>query len=184
MSLKPRLPLKKQRLQLSKEAKRICLAEITGVHGLRGLVKLRFYGEDPDLLSVPLTDETGKKHFKVHLGSHQKNDMWIAEVEGVSGRDQALALAGTRLYIERDALPQTDEGTFYIEDLKGLDVVLEDGRAFGSVKAVHNFGAGDILEVKPAEGSSIYIPMTKAAVPEIDLNARKVVIADPEELFV
>lgn len=135
-------------------------------------------------MSGPLTDETGKKNFTIHLGSHQKGGMWIAEVEGVVGRDAAQALAGTRLYVERGVLPQAEDGQFYIEDLKGLDVILEDGRAFGAVRAVHNFGAGDILEVKPATGGSIYIPMNKAAVPEIDLDGGKIVIADPENLFV
>lgn len=120
----------------------------------------------------------------VRLEARQKNDMWIARVDGCASREAAQALSGTQLHIPHARLPATAAGVFYVEDIRGLDVVLEDGSAFGTVRAVHNFGAGDILEVRPVSGSAIFIPLTKSAVPEIDIAAGKVTICRPDELFV
>ena len=106
---------------------------------------------------------------------------WLAEIDGIADRDAALALNGTKLWIDRDALPETDEGEFYIEDLIGLDVIDTDGKSVGKVIAVDNFGAGDLMEIKPAAGSSFYVPFSNDFVPDISLENRKITIIPQDQ---
>ena len=111
--------------------------------------------------------------------------MLIAAFKGVTDRNAAEALRGTRLYVDREKLPETeDEETFYQADLVGLEAVTAEGRRLGRVVAVQNFGAGDLLEIAP-EGrkSGEMLPFTKNFVPEIDLAAGRLVVAPPAGLF-
>lgn len=167
----------------SQPEKRVCLGKIATAHGVRGLVKVLVFAEDPALLSgVLYIGETSNDTLTLKM----KNSMgkfWLAEVDGVKDRNDAELLRNTSLWVNRATLPDTeDEDDFYIEDLIGLAVETVDGKQAGKVLGLDNFGAGDLLEIKPPTGDSVYIPFTKADVPEILLDAGKIIITKmPDE---
>lgn len=164
-------------------ADRVCLGAIAGPHGVRGLVRVRSFTQVPEDIAAygPLSDESGHTEFRLALTGRAKGAL-LARIEGVTDRDRARALAGTRLYVARAALPEVEEDeTFYHADLIGLDAQDRDGRPLGRVKAVHNFGAGDILELESDGGGGGLVPFTRAAVPVVDLAAGRVVIDPPPE---
>lgn len=163
-------------------AERVCIAQIGAAHGVRGEVRLRAFTEDP--LSVrrygPLETDDGRR-FEIEAVRPAK-DMLVARLKGVTDRDAAERLTNLLLYAARDRLPKPDDDEFYHADLIGLAAVAADGAPFGTVKAVHNFGAGDLLEIEPtAGGATVMLPFTDAVVPMVDIAARRVVIALPEE---
>jgi len=140
--------------------KRICLGKITGAHGLKGLAKIFPYGEDVQLfqdLSPLYTAETGDKTLCLSL-KHRQGKHMLAEIDGITDRDGIDAIKGTELWVARDALPATDEGEYYIEDLKNLIAVDENGDKLGIIAGIHNFGAGDLLEIKFDAGGEALIP--------------------------
>jgi 16S rRNA processing protein RimM len=168
---------------------RVCLGEIVAPHGVRGLVRVRSFTEDPEALTRygPLTDQAGVRRYALALLSPHRGQ-WLARVEGVADRDGALELRGTRLYVDRAALPPPDEDEeYYQADLIGLAAERPDGTAFGTVRAVHDFGAGDVLEIVPPPGSgaagSVMLPFTRAAVPVVDLPGGRLVVDPPPGLF-
>ncbi|MCB1562767.1 MAG: 16S rRNA processing protein RimM [Alphaproteobacteria bacterium] len=141
--------------------KRICIGKITGPHGVKGLVKILPYCEDITLLEQV-------EDFEITLKNPSGKYM-LAEIEGINTREAAEDIAGTELWISRDKLPDiSDEDAFYIEDLVGLKAVDTDGKDAGTVIAVYNFGAGDLLEIKPPAGEAYLLPFTKDNVPEIE----------------
>ncbi len=162
--------------------RRVCLGVITGAHGVRGLVRVKSFTEVPEDVAAygPLSDEDGARVLTLFVTGRSK-DALLARVEGVVDRDQALALKGTRLYVPRDVLPALDEEqTFYHADLLGLAAEDPEGRPLGRVVAVHNFGAGDILELD-GEGRRL-VPFTRQAVPVVDLDGGRLVVELPEEV--
>ncbi len=166
-------------------SKRICVGEIATVHGVRGLVKVRAYGDDAQTLQQygPLyTSETGDKTHTITL-KHQSGGAWIAEVDGITDRNDAEKLRGTQLWLDRDRLPAIEEdGGFYHVDLIGLKAVDLDGKDWGEVIAVENFGASDLLEIKPEGKPSFYIPFVDSFVPDVNLETGIVTIDMPEGL--
>ena len=169
---------------------RLCVGVITGAHGVRGLVRIKSFTEAPENLAAygKLSDEAGTRSFEVSVTGRAKGAL-LARIEGVTDRDQAEALRGTRLHIARDALPPLeDEEEYYVADLIGLEAVDRAGNPLGEVRAVHNFGAGDVIEVTPGAeaggGPSRLWPFTRKTVPEVDLAAGRLVIEPPEELEV
>ena len=168
---------------------RVCLGVITGAHGVRGLVRVKPFTEDPAGVAAygEVADEDGARRFKIEAAGRTKGGI-LARIEGIDDRDQAEALAGTRLYVDRAVLPViTEEDTYYQEDLIGLAVEDPVGRPLGRVSAVYNFGAGDVLELEapgPAPGGqavSVLIPFTRAAVPSVDLERGRVIVDLPAE---
>ena len=161
-------------------ARRILVGEIGRPHGVRGLVKIRAYTEDPAALSAygPLTDEAGARHYAVTLLAEG-----LARIEGVADRDAAARLTGTKLYVERDRLPVTEEDEFYLADLEGLRAVGQDGAEVGRVRAVEDHGGGAFLVLDTARGERL-VPFTRAAVPEVDVAGGRVVVVPPEEIVV
>lgn len=161
--------------------KRILIGEITTAHGIKGYVKVRAYVEDETLLehSGVHDAEIGGKPVHITLKSGVKSS-WIAEVKGVIDRNEAETLRGTKLYLERDVFPDTDEGEYYVEDLKGLRVIDKDGKEIGTVLDVDNFGASDIIDIKPLSGPSFYIPFTDETVLGVDFDAGTVTVDMPE----
>jgi 16S rRNA processing protein RimM len=160
-------------------APRICLGKVTTAHGVRGLVKVLVFGEDPYLLEEfsPLyTSEDGTKTITLEMKS-SGGKYWIASVEGVQDRNQAELLRNTELWVDRDRLPETEEEEFYISDLVGMPVIDTTDKKIGKVVDIKNFGAGDLIEIRPATGDSFYVPFTKEAVPDITDEA---VIISPE----
>jgi 16S rRNA processing protein RimM len=163
---------------------RLCLAAVAGAHGVRGLVKLKTFTETPEDVAAygPLTDESGARRFTLELKGRAKGGV-IAALEGVATREEAEALKGLRLYAPRAALPAIEEEeTYYQADLVGLAVETRGGEALGSVAAVQNYGAGDFLEIRRDDGTSLTLPFTKAAVPVVDVAGGRIVAAPPEEL--
>jgi len=161
--------------------KRILLGIITSPHGIRGTVKIQFFGEDPKNLerAALWTSETGTQHFKLKLLSSSGKSV-LAHVEGVSDRNMAETLRGIELWIDRDMLPELEENSFYIEDLSGLQVRLVSGDLLGIVQTVQNFGASDLLDVQPPSGSSFYIPFAEHYVVSVDLENREIIVDLPD----
>jgi 16S rRNA processing protein RimM len=161
---------------------RVLIAQIGAAHGVRGEVRLRAFTQDP--LSVArygaLESEDGRR-FEIEAVRPAK-DMLVARLKGVSDRAAAEALKNVRLYVARAKLPKPAEDEFYHADLVGLSAETPGGGAFGTVKAVHNFGAGDLLEIEPAGGgATLMLPFTEATVPTIDLAGRRIVVEPPAE---
>ena len=112
----------------------------------------------------------------------EARDHLVATFKGVTTRDEAERLNGIELYVAREKLPATYEGEYYHTDLIGLAAVTTDGAALGRVLAIHNFGAGDIIEIAPPKGTTLLLPFSNAVVPEVDIAGGRVVIALPEEI--
>jgi 16S rRNA processing protein RimM len=125
----------------------------------------------------PLTDEAGTRRFALRVAGRLKGVV-IAEIEGVEDRDAAEALRGLRLHVERAQLPPPEDGVFYHADLIGLDAVRADGTTLGTVTAVHDYGAGQSLEI----GDGMLVPFTREAVPVVDLAGRRLVVEPPVEV--
>ncbi|MDR6951978.1 16S rRNA processing protein RimM [Ancylobacter sp. 3268] len=166
---------------------RVLLARIGAPHGVRGEVRLFIFAQDADSLFDygPLTDEDGKRRFEI-AALRPAKEHFVARLKGVDTREAAEALTNVGLHVERASLPPPDdEDDFYHADLIGLAAVTPDGAAFGKVLAVHDFGAGDILEIAPEGGGkgtskTLMLPFTKAVVPSVDIKGGRVVV-DPGE---
>lgn len=163
----------------------VCLGHVAAAHGLKGEVRLVSYTAEPaDIARYgPLEDERGLRRFTV-LSLRQGRGGLIARMEGVSDRAAAESLKGVRLYVPRDRLPAPEAEEWYHADLVGLVAVSPDGAALGQVVAVHNFGAGDLLELRPAEGgATVLVPFTHEVVPEIDIDSGWLLLDPPPGLF-
>jgi 16S rRNA processing protein RimM len=161
----------------------ICVARIGAAHGVRGAVKLWTFTGDP--LGVkhygPLTTRDGARQFEVtHV--REAKDHLVATLKGIATREDAERLNGIELYVARDKLPETDEDEYYHADLIGLAAVNAANDPLGRVVAIHNFGAGDIIEIAPAKGPTMLLPFTNAVVPTVDLTGGRVVIELPQEI--
>lgn len=162
---------------------RICVAKIGAAHGVRGEVKLWPFTEDPMAVIDygPLSSKDGARQFEV-VRARIAKDHLVAVLKGIATREDAERINGIELYIARDRLPPTEAGEYYHADLIGLRAIDEAGAAIGKVLAVHNFGAGDIIEIAPDHGPTLLLPFTDAVVPTVDLAAGHVVIAMPHEI--
>jgi 16S rRNA processing protein RimM len=159
---------------------RLCIGVITAPHGVRGLMRVKSFTAHPDDLAAygPLTDSGGKP-LRLKLNGHARG-MLLARIDGIDDRDAAERLRGVELYVARDALPDVeDEDEFYYADLIGLQAVRTNGAIYGTVKALHDFGAGDMIEITLEEGGSVVFPFTRQVVPEIDLAQDRVVVDPP-----
>jgi 16S rRNA processing protein RimM len=161
----------------------ICIARIGAAHGVRGAVKLWTFTEDPFAVKAygPLLTKDGTRSFEVATAREAKDHL-VATFKGVTTRDDAERLNGIELYIAREKLPATDESEYYHADLIGLAAVTPAGEPLGRVIAIHNFGAGDIIEIAPPHGPTLLLPFTNAVVPSVDLAGGRVVIEMPEEI--
>jgi 16S rRNA processing protein RimM len=161
----------------------ICVARIGAAHGVRGAVKLWTFTEDPFAVKDygPLTTKDGARQFEVtHV--REAKDHLVATLKGIATREDAERLNGIELYIAREKLPDTDENEYYHADLIGLAAVTSAGEPLGRVAAIHNFGAGDIIEIAPPSGSTMLLPFTNAIVPTVELAGGRVVIELPNEI--
>ena len=156
---------------------RICVGAVAGAHGVKGDVRIKTFTENPmDIAAYgALSDEAGQNTFEI-LNTYPDKMGARVRFRNVTSRSQAEALKGTRLYVERDHLPELDEEDFYHADLIGLTAVTVQGEKLGRVKAVHNFGSADLLEI---EGQ--FIPFTKINVPEIDFKLGTLTIIPPQD---
>ena len=161
----------------------ICVARIGAAHGVRGAVKLWTFTEDPLAVQTygPLVTKDGTRQFEVATAREAKGHL-VATLKGVATREEAERLNGIELYVARDQLPATDDDEYYHADLIGLAAVTAGDAPLGRVIAIHNFGAGDIIEIAPPQGATLLLPFTNAVVPIVDLAGGRVVIDLPEEI--
>jgi 16S rRNA processing protein RimM len=162
----------------------ICIGSIAGSYGVQGEVRLKSFCAEPSDIAAygPLCTEDGSRQFTIKL-TRPVTGGYGARLSGVSTKEQADALRGTQLYVDRAKLPSLPDDEFYHADLIGLTVQDTGGAPMGRVIAVHNHGAGDLLEVQP-EGPkpALLLPFTRAIVPTVDLKARRVIVDMPEGL--
>jgi 16S rRNA processing protein RimM len=165
-------------------AGRVCVGIVVGAQGIRGAVRIKSFTAEPEDVAAygPVEDERGEQRFGLRVVGRAKGVV-IAEIAGVADRNAAERLKGQRLYVGRDALPAPEEEEYYHADLLGLDVVLLDGAGFGKVRAVHDFGGGDCLEVEREAGGIVMVPFTRAAIPVVDLASRRLVLDPPAGLL-
>jgi len=162
---------------------RICVAQIGAAHGTRGEVRLRSFTEDPTAVAGygPLESEDGARRFTIEALRPAK-DHFVARLSGVGDRDAAEALTNVRLYVPRDRLPPVeDDDTYYHADLVGLAAVTPDGAPLGTVSAILNFGAGDIVEIAREGLTPLMVPFTEASVPSVDIAAGRIVVVPLQE---
>jgi 16S rRNA processing protein RimM len=129
----------------------------------------------------PLTTKDGTRQFEVATAREAKGHL-VATLKGIATREDAERLNGIELYVARDQLPATEEDEYYHTDLIGLAAVTAAGEPLGRVIAIHNFGAGDIIEIAPPHGPTMLLPFTNAVVPKVDLAGGRVVIELPAEI--
>jgi 16S rRNA processing protein RimM len=162
----------------------VCVAAVATAHGIRGALKLRCFTERPEDAAAygPVYDNQGKRLFALEVIGRSRGGI-LVEAEGISDRAAALALRGTELFVPRTALPDLGPDEFYHSDLEGLEVLRPDGARLGVVRALNNFGAGDILEVMADNGRAVSLPFDHATVRAVDLDAGRLVVAPPPELL-
>jgi 16S rRNA processing protein RimM len=165
-------------------APRICVGIVTGAQGVRGAVRIKSFTAVPEDVAAygPVADEAGERSFALRAVGKAKGVV-VATIAGIADRDAAERLKGVRLYVARDRLPAPGEEEYYHADLIGLAAVLRDGTVLGEVRAVHEYGAGDSLEVARDNGGTMLVPFTRATVPEIDLAQGRLVIDPPDGLL-
>lgn len=163
---------------------RVCVGAIAGAFGVRGEVRLKSFCARPEAIADygPLWTEDGSRSFTLRLLGPIPNG-FSGRLSGITTREEAEALRGQRLYAGRDRLPPPDDDEFYHADLIGIEARDTGGALLGTVAAVLNHGAGDLLEIRRAGADSVLVPFTRAIVPTVDLQAGRVVIDPPEGLF-
>jgi 16S rRNA processing protein RimM len=164
---------------------RVFLGQIGAAHGVRGEVRLRSFTSDPAAIARygPLETEDGRV-LEIEALRPAK-DHFVARLSGIRDRDAASALTNAKLYVPRERLPQTqDPDEFYHADLIGLAAVDRAGKTLGTVVAIHNFGAGDLIEVRPQTGGNTeLVPFDTTHVPEVDITSGRIVVHPPDGLF-
>lgn len=164
--------------------KQVCVGIVTSPHGVTGAVRIKSFTARPEDLAAygPLADESGVRRLELRLLGAAKGVL-IGRLSGVDDRNRAEALRGLRLYLPRAALPPPEDEEYYHADLIGLAATLVDGTALGRVRAVHDFGAGDTLEIERSGAPPAMVPFTRAVVPVIDIEAGRLVIDPPPGLL-
>ena len=160
----------------------IQVGHVAGAFGVRGEIRITTFTTDPLTLVTykTLLREDGSHGLTLTSGRVAKGSI-VAQVREVETRDQAEAMRGLKLFIPRARLPAPDDDEFYVTDLIGLSVVSVTGEAMGRVKALQDFGAGELLEIQPPQGASWYLPFTLANVPEVRIADGVVVAVKPDE---
>jgi len=159
----------------------ILVARVAGAFGVRGEVRLTAFTGDPLALRDygDLLRADGSPGLTLVAARAVKGGI-IACTPQITTPEQADALRGLELFVPRAALPEPDEDEFYLADLIGLSAVDPEGAAVGQIKSVQNFGAGDLLEIAPAEGGATWwLPFTREAAPEVDIARGTVTVVRP-----
>jgi 16S rRNA processing protein RimM len=164
-------------------ADRVLVGAFAGAFGVRGDVRLKSFCATPEAIAeyAPLWSEDGSRSFRLRIKQLIPNGFAV-RVDGIATKDKADALRGLQLFVDRDRLPSLPDDEFYHADLIGLPVFDTGGAALGSVRAVLNHGAGDILEIlAPGARQPLLLPFTRRSVPTVDLTAGRIVADPPEE---
>jgi 16S rRNA processing protein RimM len=162
----------------------IQVGRVAGAFGVKGEVRITAFTAEPLALVdyKMLLREDGSIGLTVLSGRVAKGGVVVRTAE-ITDRDQAEAARGLKLYITRATLPEPDdEDEYYVTDLVGMDVVSLEGDLLGKVRSVRDFGAGDLLEVAPPHGESWWLPFTREAVPEVQMDAGRIVAVRPDEV--
>ena len=160
------------------QEKLICVGQILGAHGVEGVLKIRPFTEKAENLKnyKPLLDHTGQKKFSFSFLSLHKGN-WLAKLKGIKNREEAAVLKGEKLFVTRDQLKNLKKDEYYHEDLIGSRVKeKEDGLDKGTIIAVHNFGASDILEIKTPDEKNILVPFIKDSIKAVNIEKGYVII--------
>jgi len=164
------------------ERHRVCVARVGAPHGVRGEVKLWSFTADPAAVKTygPFETEDGRA---VEIDAlRPAGDCFVARLKGVADRDAAAMLRNKDLYVPRERLPAPEDDEFYLADLVGLAVMDRDGKKLGTVMAVHDFGAGPVLEFRPdAGGDTVMLPFTEQIVPVVDVAGGRLMVVPPAE---
>jgi 16S rRNA processing protein RimM len=166
-------------------AERVCVAQIGAPHGIKGEVRLWSFTADPASVAGygPLESEDGTLRFEIEAVRPAKGHL-VARLSGVRDRDAAERLTNLRLYVPRERLPPPEPDEFYHADLIGLRAQDRDGTELATIVGIHDFGAGDLLELlPPGSSSTVLMPFTAATVPVVDIAGGRIVIDPPEDLF-
>ena len=161
----------------------VCVARIGAAHGVRGAVKLWTFTEDPLAVTRygPLSTKDGTRSFEL-AQAREANGHLVVTLKGLTSRNEAERLNGLELYVPRENLPATKDDEYYHADLIGLAAETTAGELLGKVIAIHNFGAGDIIEIAPASGATLLLPFSNAVVPTVDLAGGRLLIELPQEI--
>jgi 16S rRNA processing protein RimM len=161
---------------------RVLLGVVTGAHGIRGEVKVKAFTEEPQAIGAygPVTTQNGRT-LEIEQLRPVKHDEAVVRFVGFADRNAAEALKGAELYVARVALPPPEPGVFYHADLIGLRAEDRSGAVLGTVLAVHNFGAGDVLEIQHAGGGTEFLPFADPYVPLVDIAGGRIVVELPRD---
>ena len=165
----------------------VCLAVIGAPKGLRGTVRLSCFAEDPAAIGSynPLYAEPGGHTLDLTVLEHPRHGHLVVSIKGVTDRRAAASLTGTRLFIARSRMPEVSANEFYHHDLLGLAAIHVDGSPLGWVCAMHDWGAGDTMEIGGmAPGRAFLLPFTRSNVPVVDLERRRVIVDPPDGILV
>jgi 16S rRNA processing protein RimM len=162
---------------------RVCVAVVATAHGIQGALKLRTFTERPENVAAygPVYDRDGRRLFQLRVIGATRGGV-LALAEGIADRHAAEALRGVELFVPRAALPELGEDEFYQTDLEGLLALRTDGSRLGVVRALDNFGAGDVIEIEAEDGRRFSLPFDRRTVPEVDLEGGRLVVEPPAEL--
>jgi 16S rRNA processing protein RimM len=168
---------------MARGADDVLLGVVTGAHGLEGEVKVKTFTDAPESLGLygPVTAADGRVLSVVGVRPAKGGEA-IVRFKGIAGRTAAESLKGQKLFVPRSALPEPEEDEFYHVDLIGCAVEDRNGKSLGRVAAIHNFGAGDMLEIEDAGGETRFLPFNDDTVPTVDLKARRIVVEIPGEV--
>ena len=157
---------------------RICLGAFAGAHGVKGAAKVKtFTQEETGVVAYgPVASEDGRRVFTLNFIRILKPGLALVSAPEIKSREDAASLAGVRLYVSRDQLPAAEKGEYYLEDLVGLAIFDETGARHGEISAVHNFGAGDIIEFTRPGGARQMIAFQKDIVPNVDIKDGRVTV--------
>jgi 16S rRNA processing protein RimM len=160
----------------------ILLGVIIGAQGLRGEVRVKTFTETPERLAAygTLRARDGRVFDIAHVRT-LKPDIAVASIEGVGDRTAADSLKGVELFVSRDVLPVPEGDEFYHADLIGLRAEDAEGRLIGEVRAIHNFGAGDVIEIVRADGGNLFLPFDRETVPTIEPESGRLVVVEPRD---
>ena len=163
-------------------AREVLLAAVIGAQGLKGAVKVKLFTETPEAFAAygPLRDARGRM-YEVTAFRPGKSGEAVISFSGICDRSAAEALKGIELFIAREALPATAEEEFYHADLIGLEAQDSESRVLGKIAAIHNYGAGDVVEIARPDGDTVLLAFTRETVPVIDIPGGRVVVAVPED---
>jgi 16S rRNA processing protein RimM len=163
----------------------VLLGVFGAAQGVRGEVRIKSFTDDPKAIGAygALTDKTGARQFVIESSRSLREDMLVVRLKGVATRNDAETLTGVEIFARRDQLPPPDADEFYYDDLIGLAAMTSEGASFGRIVGLSNHGAGDILEIAPAQGGdTLLLPFTKAVALEIDFSRGVIVIEPPREV--